>query len=184
MNAAENTQGRHDMKKRHLRRRPVPALGSILVGASMAGFGGHASLAAAPSDPAAACAGLATLAKFPVTPTQITLAKFNPAGTTSSNGMALPEHCQVQGIIKKRTGVDGFPYGASFEVRLPTPAQWNGRFMFQGGGGTEGSVPPATGAAGSFRRLSPMAGRSRAKTAGMRTRTCPPRTSSSSIRRR
>ena len=150
MNAAENTQGRHDMKKRHLRRRPVPALGSILVGASMAGFGGHASLAAAPSDPAAACAGLATLAKFPVTPTQITLAKFNPAGTTSSNGMALPEHCQVQGIINKRTGVDGFPYGASFEVRLPTPAQWNGRFMFQGGGGTEGAVPPATGAAGTL----------------------------------
>ena len=150
MNAAENTQGRHDMKKRHLRRRPVPALGSILVGASMAGFGGHASLGATPSDPAAACAGLATLAKFPVTPTQITLAKFNPAGTTSSNGMALPEHCQVQGIIKKRTGVDGFPYGASFEVRLPTPAQWNGRFMFQGGGGTEGAVPPATGAAGTL----------------------------------
>jgi Tannase and feruloyl esterase len=138
------------MKRRYLRRRPVPALGYILVGASMAGFGGHASLSAAPSDPATACANLATLTKFLVTPTQITLAKFNPAGATSSNGVALPEHCQVQGIINKRTGIDGFPYDDGFEVRLPTPAQWNGRFMFQGGGGTEGSVPPATGTAGTI----------------------------------
>ena len=114
------------------------------------GFGGHASLAAAPSDPATACANLATLTNFPVTPTQITLAKFNPAGTTSANGVALPEHCQVQGIINKRIGIDGFPYGDGFEVRLPTPAQWNGRFMFQGGGGTEGSVPPAIGTAGTL----------------------------------
>ena len=65
------------MKRRHLRRRPVPALGYILVSATMTGLGGHASLAA--TDPATACANLATLAKFPVTPTQITLAKYNPA---------------------------------------------------------------------------------------------------------
>jgi len=107
-----------------------------------------ASLAAAPSDPAAACAKLATLVNFPVAPTQITLAKFNSGGTTSADGMALPDHCQVQGIINKRTGTDGFPYGDGFEVRLPV--QWNGRFMFQGGGGTEGAVPPATGNAGTL----------------------------------
>ena len=59
--------------------------------------------------------------------------------------MALPDHCQVQGIINKRVGTDGFPYGDRFEVRLPTPFEWNGRFMFQGGGGTEGAVPPAMG---------------------------------------
>ena len=28
---------------------------------------------------------------------------------------------------------------------LPLPAAWNGRFMIQGGGGSEGSVPTATG---------------------------------------
>ena len=39
-------------------------------------------------------------------------------GATSSNGVPLPEHCQVQGIINKRTGTDGFPYGDGFEVRL------------------------------------------------------------------
>ena len=90
------------------------------------------------------------LTGFPVTPTQITLTKFNPGGTASPDGAVLPDHCQVQGIINKRTGTDGFAYGDSFEVRLPTPAQWNGRFMFQGGGGTEGSVPPATGNAGTL----------------------------------
>jgi feruloyl esterase len=76
------------------------------------------------------------------------LAKFIPGGTTSADGVALPDHCQVQGIINKRVGIDGFPYGDSFEVRLPS--QWNGRFMFQGGGGTEGAVPPATGSAGTL----------------------------------
>ena len=138
------------MNRRHLRRRPVPALGYILVGASMAGLGGHASLAAAPSDPAGACAKLATLSNFPLAATQITLAKFNARGSTSANGVALPDHCQVQGIINKRVGIDGYPYGDGFEVRLPAPADWNGRFMFQGGGGTEGAVPPAVGIAGTF----------------------------------
>jgi feruloyl esterase len=136
------------MKQRHLRQLPVSVLGSLLVGVSAASSGTSASLAATPSDPAAACAKLANLADFPVTPTQITLAKFIPGGTTSADGVTLPDHCQVQGIINKRTGIDGFPYGDRFEVRLP--AQWNGRFMFQGGGGTEGAVPPATGNAGTL----------------------------------
>jgi feruloyl esterase len=30
------------------------------------------------------------------------------------------------------------------------PTAWNGRFMFQGGGGTEGAVPAATGSAGTL----------------------------------
>ena len=134
------------MKQRYPQKLPVGVIGSLLVGVSAASFG--ASLAATPPDPAAACAKLAALTDFPVAPTQITVAKFIPSGATSADGVALPDHCQVQGIINKRTGVDGFPYGDSFEVRLP--AQWNGRFMFQGGGGTEGAVPPATGSAGTL----------------------------------
>jgi hypothetical protein len=133
------------MNRRHLRYAPICALGHLLVGTA-AVFGPQCSFAAAPPDPAAACAKLATLTAFPVAPTQITLAKFIPAGTASADNVALPDHCQVQGIINQRIGVDGFPYGDRFEVRLP--AQWNGRFMFQGGGGTEGAVPPATGSAG------------------------------------
>jgi feruloyl esterase len=106
-----------------------------------------AVLAVEVPDPADACQKLMTLSNFPVTPTQITLAKFNPAGADDAR---LPAHCQVQGIINKRTGADGHPYGTGFEVRLPLPADWNGRFMFQGGGGTEGALPPATGTAGTL----------------------------------
>ena len=122
------------MKKCHPRHLPVSAIGSLLVGVSMASLATSASLATTPSDPAAACAKLAALTAFPVSPTQISLAEFVPGGTTSANDVALPDHCLVQGIVNKRVGVDGFPYGDRFEVRLPS--QWNGRFMFQGGGGT------------------------------------------------
>lgn len=102
------------------------------------------------TDPAAACAALARLATFPVRPTVITLARFNPAGMRDARGLSLPAHCQVDGVINKRVGSDGNPYGDRFEVRLPVPAAWNGRFMFQGGGGWEGSVPPAIGEAGTL----------------------------------
>jgi pimeloyl-ACP methyl ester carboxylesterase len=135
------------MMRRHWRRR----LGYLLIGASTFGFGTQAGWAENPPDPEAACRNLAALAKFPVASTQITLAKFNRNGaTTAANGVPLPDHCQVQGIINKRIGTDGLPYGDRFEVRLPAPAQWNARFMFQGGGGTEGAVPPATGTAGTL----------------------------------
>jgi feruloyl esterase len=109
-------------------------------------------LAAGPTanDPAAACAALARLTVFPIAPTVITQARFNPAGPQDASDMALPAHCQIDGIINKRIGSDGNPYGDGFEVRLPVPDAWNGRFMFQGGGGWEGSVPPAIGQAGSL----------------------------------
>lgn len=97
-----------------------------------------------------ACLDLANLTRFPVTPTQLTLVMWNPDGATSANGVPLPDHCQVRGIINQRIGIDGYPYGDMFEVRLPTPLLWNGRFMFQGGGGTEGAVPAATGTAGTL----------------------------------
>ena len=99
--------------------------------------------------PVRTCASLANLGGFPVKPsgvgsgTTITLAQVVPATAT------LPEHCQVQGVMRDRTGVAGISstpqlYAIKFEVRLPTA--WNGRYMFQGGGGTEGSLPAATGA--------------------------------------
>ena len=101
------------------------------------------------TQPAVTCASLATLAGFPIKPggsvggTTVTLAQLNPATAT------LPEHCQIQGLLQSRTGIAGpsaspQAYGTKFEVRLPT--LWNGRYMFQGGGGTEGSLPAATGA--------------------------------------
>jgi feruloyl esterase len=58
---------------------------------------------------------------------------------------AVPAHCRVDGVINERTGRDGKPYGIGFAVTLP--AKWNGRFLFQGGGGLNGSVQPPLGGA-------------------------------------
>ncbi|WP_235839996.1 tannase/feruloyl esterase family alpha/beta hydrolase [Derxia lacustris] len=69
------------------------------------------------------------------------------AGSVTPSGAAqpLPAHCRVAGSIDPHTGpVDGKAYAIGFELRLP--ADWNGRFMFQGGGGTDGVVNPAYGA--------------------------------------
>jgi Tannase and feruloyl esterase len=134
---------------RYFRRHRIPVLASLLLGASLISLGASSPPKNRP-DPETACANLANLIEFPVTPTQITLARWNPSGTTMANNVPLPDHCQIQGIINQRIGIDGFPYGTRFEVRLPTHADWNRRFMFQGGGGTEGSVPAATGSAGTL----------------------------------
>ena len=51
-------------------------------------------------------------------------------------------HCLVEGKIEDREGVNG-RYGIRFQMRLPE--DWNGRFLFQGGGGTDGFIAPAIG---------------------------------------
>src|SRR5580765_4769669 len=56
---------------------------------------------------------------------------------------AQPAHCVVRGSAAPRTGADGKPYETRFELRLPTT--WNGRFLYQGGGGNDGAVAPAVG---------------------------------------
>ena len=50
----------------------------------------------------------------------------------------LPAYCRVDGVIDPRTGHDGKPYAIGFAVALP--ANWNGRFLMQGGGGLNGNV--------------------------------------------
>src|SRR5690349_6161331 len=97
-----------------------------------------ASLALAPAAGAAdACAKLARFT-YPGHRVEIRQAQDVAAGS-------LPAHCRVDGVIDARTGRDGKPYGIGFAIALP--AQWNGRFLFQGGGGLNGSVQPPLGAA-------------------------------------
>ena len=55
----------------------------------------------------------------------------------------LPPHCHVAGSFERRTGVDGKAYAIGFAINMP--ANWNGRFMFQGGGGLNGSIREPTG---------------------------------------
>jgi feruloyl esterase len=56
---------------------------------------------------------------------------------------ALSEHCEVSGVLRERSGGDGQKYAVRFHMRLP--AAWNGRFLLQGGGGTNGEIGDATG---------------------------------------
>jgi feruloyl esterase len=56
----------------------------------------------------------------------------------------LPAHCLVEGVLEQRRGAGGHEYGIRFAVALPE--QWNGRFLFQGGGGLNGTVRPPIGA--------------------------------------
>src|SRR6185503_8227692 len=57
---------------------------------------------------------------------------------------SVPAHCRVSGVLDPRSGRAGRPYGIGFAIALPE--KWNGRFLFQGGGGLNGSVAPPLGA--------------------------------------
>ncbi len=67
---------------------------------------------------------------------------------------ALPAHCHVAGSFEHRSGSDGRDYAIGFAVNMPD--DWNGRFLFQGGGGLNGSVgePLGTDATGGESALS------------------------------
>lgn len=58
----------------------------------------------------------------------------------------IPAHCRVVGVLGARVGVEGKEYGMGFELRLPE--EWNGRFLFQGGAGSDGVILPALGSIG------------------------------------
>jgi hypothetical protein len=47
-------------------------------------------------------------------------------------------YCRADGIMDPRTGVEGKSYAIRFSVALPD--NWNGRFLFQGGGALNGTV--------------------------------------------
>jgi hypothetical protein len=85
---------------------------------------------------------------------RVTAANFVPAGPIALLPPAppgamtsAPDHCLIRGKINERTGIDGKPYAIGYEVRLP--ANWNGKFIFQGGGGVDGVLRLALGAIGS-----------------------------------
>ena len=58
-----------------------------------------------------------------------------------------PEYCEVHGSIHSRIGADNAKYAIKFELRMPKP--WNGKFLYQGGGGLDGVVQAAIGMVGS-----------------------------------
>jgi hypothetical protein len=105
--------------------------------------------ALASTAPAAACTALAALdAKQPASglphpSTVITVASMQAAAPATGSMPALPEHCEVFGKMSERIGFNSQHYAINFHLRLP--AAWNGRFFFQGGGGTNGNLGAAVG---------------------------------------
>jgi feruloyl esterase len=80
---------------------------------------------------------------------EITKAEAVAAGTTEpipwsqSRTAPLPAYCRVEGVINRRTGVNGEEFGIRFALALPD--NWNGDFLMQGGGGGNGVVLPPLG---------------------------------------
>jgi feruloyl esterase len=79
----------------------------------------------------------AQLLQFSAPGVELSKAESIPASSV------LPAYCLIQGTINKRIGAGGRPFGIGFELRLPEV--WTERFLFQGGGGMDGVVRPATG---------------------------------------
>jgi hypothetical protein len=122
-------------------------------GVTSAAYGQASSAAPNGIAPAQKCADLVNL-KIPSSTMVITKAEeipTSPAGTVRASGLspdtipvAIPSYCRADGAIDQRTGLDGKSYAISFAIALPD--NWNGRFLFQGGGGLNGSVNPPLGA--------------------------------------
>ncbi|MCB5364817.1 tannase/feruloyl esterase family alpha/beta hydrolase [Pusillimonas sp. CC-YST705] len=118
--------------------------GAVALSALIAGCGGSSgsdSPEPTPTPPAPApqlsCAEITTEA-LDLEGLVITKASQNGAEESS------PAHCLVEGNLHARKSeVDNQQYAIGFEVRLPE--DWNGRFFFQGGGGTDGAINPAMG---------------------------------------
>lgn len=99
------------------------------------------------------CSALVSYSHFRALPRNTLIASAVMNAATS----AIPEHCQVQGTVDgDRPGYGPTPgdartaslnqlYAIRWMMRLPT--NWNGRFYFAGGGGTNGNLGDAFGGA-------------------------------------
>lgn len=126
------------------------AIALMLAGVALAGCQQQAarSPAALPLRAGGSCAALLSAGNWPDPSMRIVSAQSQAAGTVLDLGRGgksppLPTHCEVTGVLQERTGQDGQRYAIHFHLRLPD--QWNGRFLFQGGGGTNGEIGDAIG---------------------------------------
>lgn len=93
----------------------------------------------------------ANLTKFQLSGFAVTITRTEqlpakaPVSAAAGNNAAvpLPSYCRADGILDPRTGVDGRHYAIGFAVALPN--DWNGRFMFQGGGALNGTIQEPLG---------------------------------------
>ena len=121
-----------------------------------AGSGGGGSTALPQLSPAVGTTMTSTCASltgFTHANTVITASTDVAAGTLTVGGNPIAAHCLVTGRMHDRvSAVDAQAYAIGFQMRMPIA--WNGRYYYQGNGGTDGSVASATGVAGSGGPLS------------------------------
>jgi feruloyl esterase len=126
------------------------SLAGLLAIASLVGAGRAGAQAPLPSR----CESLAQALEghWPDATTRLVSARLVPEGPYTPSSMpggppatpiTLPEHCDVVGVLHERIGVADQHYAIRFHLRLPT--EWNGRFFFQGGGGSDGVIGDALG---------------------------------------
>jgi feruloyl esterase len=115
---------------------------SALALALLAGCGGGSGASLLELDAKAAeaaCADMVTKSGLPAT---TLTTRYVADGTrrpgTLTTGDFLGGHCVVTGSRDARTGVDGKPCAIGFELSLPD--RWNGRFLYLGGGGNDGTL--------------------------------------------
>lgn len=65
-------------------------------------------------------------------------------GEDQLNNQMFTPYCNLKGYFEKRIGVDDKPYAIGFGLALPD--NWNGRFLFQGGGALNGLIREPLGA--------------------------------------
>jgi poly(3-hydroxybutyrate) depolymerase len=106
-------------------------------------------LTASAQTPDAKCTTLIGAGQLPNPSTAVTSAALKPASAAVGNPggrgstPALPVHCEIRGKMNDRTGANGQHYAINFHMRLPV--DWNGKFFFEGGGGTNGNIGDALG---------------------------------------
>jgi hypothetical protein len=120
--------------------------------AATAAWGQASSGAGDEIAPAEPCANLL---KLQIPGSGMTITKAEPVPTAPPGTVrfspfspdtipvAIPSYCRADGVIDPRVGVDGKHYAIGFAIALPD--NWNGRFLFQGGGGLNGSITPPLG---------------------------------------
>jgi feruloyl esterase len=128
------------------------ALGRLMLaaawGVALAPLAAHADAADSAAEAKAACAQLKSLAidGLSIADARSVAADETIAGPRQMVIRDQPAHCLVHGEVGHHVGKNGESYGDKFELRMP--AQWSGRFLYQGGGGLDGVINPAVGLQG------------------------------------
>ncbi|SDO89219.1 feruloyl esterase [Rhodoferax sp. OV413] len=125
------------------RKRSKHSILAGLLASLVAGCGGSdGNAAGAPLDASASAAACSKLAAQAGLSAATLTSQYVPAGTkrpgNASSGDFLPGHCTLTGSINPRVGVDGRNYAIGFQLSLPD--NWNGRFLYLGGGGNDGTL--------------------------------------------